>query len=294
MRITAEHLATWEREGYVVVEDFLTADELAAARENFSRYYPTWEDFSAHRPRYGSLLGSGFAGMSEFPFAGSALNDINTHPEAIDFAERALGTREIYCTSGLIWAKYAGAADYDQSLHVDFHNNTLVYPRDDGMWRHVPMILYLSDVTEDLGPTYVVSRRHTDHLADGYAPPTRTREEQPELYEHEVPVTAPAGSLLIYTMKTFHRGSKMLASTGARFTHHFVFRHAGHEWMGWRAWPRHGADAEMREWLQDATPRQREVLGFPGPGHPYWTPETLEGVARRYPGMDMAPYREGP
>ena len=30
-------------------------------------------------------------------------------------------------------------------------------------------------------------------------------------------------------------------------------------------------------------------FGFPAPGHPYWTDETLDGVAARYPGMDMAP-----
>ena len=39
------------------------------------------------------------------------------------------------------------------------------------------------------------------------------------------------------------------------------------------------------------TPRQREVLGFPRPGDEYWTDETLEAVALRYPRMDMAPYR---
>ena len=41
-----------------------------------------------------------------------------------------------------------------------------------------------------------------------------------------------------------------------------------------------------------ATPRQREVIGFPAPGHAFWNAETLEGTARRYPKMDMTPYRE--
>ena len=33
------------------------------------------------------------------------------------------------------------------------------------------------------------------------------------------------------------------------------------------------------------------LLGFPKPGHPYWTPETIAGVAARYPGLDMEPWR---
>jgi hypothetical protein len=38
--------------------------------------------------------------------------------------------------------------------------------------------------------------------------------------------------------------------------------------------------------------RQLTVLGFPEPGHPYWNEETLRGVARRYPLLDMAPWRQ--
>jgi ectoine hydroxylase-related dioxygenase (phytanoyl-CoA dioxygenase family) len=292
MRITAEHLEKWERDGYVVVEGFLTAEELAAALDNMLCYFPTWDELRRHRHRYRHLLDSAVAGVREFPFCRFALNDINTHPEVISFVERALGTTDVHCQTGQIWAKYAGAANYDQSLHVDFLNNSLVYPRDDGPWRQILMMLYLTDVTGDLGPTYVVSRRYTDRSYDYLRPPVRPRQDYPELYEREVPVTVRAGSLLIYSMKTWHRGSAIRASEGYRFTHQFVYRHAGDEWMGWRAWPRHANDPMMKRWISRATPRQREVLGFPRPGHPYWTSETLEGVARRYPKMDMTPYLE--
>jgi hypothetical protein len=107
-----------------------------------------------------------------------------------------------------------------------------------------------------------------------------------------VPVLARAGTLLLYSMSTWHRGSAILAREGCRFSMTSVYRHAGFEWMGWRAWPREALQPSMKAWLTHATPRQREVIGFPGPGHPYWTAETLEGTARRYPQMDMTPYRE--
>ena len=39
-------------------------------------------------------------------------------------------------------------------------------------------------------------------------------------------------------------------------------------------------------------PRQREVLGFPKAGDPYWNEETLAAVKLRYPGMDIAIYEK--
>jgi hypothetical protein len=292
MRITDEHLNTWEREGYVVVERFLTTGELQAALENLQCYFPTTDEFYRHPPRYRALTEGQMAGVKEFPYTGFALNDIITHPEVISFAERVLGTPEVHCSHGQVWAKYAGAFDYDQSLHCDFPTNDLVHPRQDGKWRQVLALLYLTDVTLDLGPTYVVSRRHSAAFDDYFTRPVRPKKDFPELYQYEVPVIAPAGSLFLYSMTTWHRGSAFLARQGCRFSITSVYRHAGYEWMGWHAWPREALHPAMRAWIQQTTPRQREVIGFPGPGHPYWTAETLEGTARRYPKMDMTPYRE--
>jgi hypothetical protein len=42
--------------------------------------------------------------------------------------------------------------------------------------------------------------------------------------------------------------------------------------------------------LERAAPRQRALFGVPLPEHPYWTEETIAGMAARYPGMDMTPY----
>ena len=61
--------------------------------------------------------------------------------------------------------------------------------------------------------------------------------------------------------------------------------------MGQKVFQRDGGRPEMNRFLQQATPRQREVVGFPPPGHPYWDEDTLAGVAARYPAMDMTPYR---
>ena len=72
---------------------------------------------------------------------------------------------------------------------------------------------------------------------------------------------------------------------------HVSYKPATVEWGGYQAWPFKGFSAEWHNFVQLASPRQLAVLGFPAPGHPFWTEDTLAGVARRYPGLDLAPWR---
>jgi len=44
--------------------------------------------------------------------------------------------------------------------------------------------------------------------------------------------------------------------------------------------------------MQKTNVRQLTMLGFPEPGHRYWNEETLRGVARRYPLLDMTSWHE--
>jgi len=290
VRITDQHRDHLLRHGYAIVPNFLTADELAAARSDFLRYLPTFEELHETPQRYGAIIEDPEHLQVEFPFAGDVLNDVSTHPELIAFVERLLGTRSVLLSQAAIWAKYAGTGDFDQGLHLDYQGNTLVVPRDDGAYRQVNMILYYSDVGADLGPTYVVSQEKTRDLP--LWPTHRTRKKSPDLYKHERPVLAQAGDLLIFSMRTWHRASDIAAETGARFSHHFVWRSADHAFQGYHQWSQMGEKPEMQSFVERATPRQREILGFPPPGDAYWTPQTLAAVALRYPKMDMRPYRK--
>jgi hypothetical protein len=287
--IPDDHAEQLQKHGYAIAPGFLTPGELAAARQNVLRYFPSAEEFSATPERYGSILEDPEHLQVEFPFAGDALNDISTHPELIRFVERVLGTREVMLSQSAIWAKYAGTGDFDQGLHLDYQGNTLVAPRDDGAFRQVNMILYYTDVDEDLGPTYVVSQEKTRHLP--LWPTHRTRKASPQLYKDERPVLATAGTLLSFSMRTWHRASNIDAAAGVRFSHHLVWRAAAHSFAGYHLWSRMGENPELQRFIERAAPRQREVLGFPAPGHPYWNAETRAAVALRYPRMDMRPYQ---
>ena len=158
MRITEKHHEHLLRHGYVIVPNFLASDELAQGHAGMLKYFPTSEELAETPQKFGSILEDPEHLQIEFPFVDDALNDIATHPELIAFVERLLGTREVMLSQSAIWAKYAGTGDFDQGLHLDYQGNTLVVPRDDGDFRQVNMILYYTDVTEELGPTYVVSQ----------------------------------------------------------------------------------------------------------------------------------------
>ena len=85
-------------------------------------------------------------------------------------------------------------------------------------------------------------------------------------------------------------GQKITAESGVRFSHHLVWRAAAHGFQGYQQWSSKGENQDLGRFVARATPRQREVLGFPPPGHAYWNEQTVAAVKLRYPEMDMAPY----
>ena len=286
-----QQIEAYVRHGFVVVPGVLTADELARARQGMLQYFPTAEELAAAPQRYGFVHEDPEHLQVEFPFASDVLNDVSTYPGLIAFVERVLGTPDVLLSQAAVWAKYAGTGDFDQGLHLDYQGNTLVVPRDDGDFRQVNMILYYTDVTPDMGPTFIVPLEKTRDLPPW--PTHRTRKKDPALYKHERPLLANAGDLLVFSMRTWHRASEMTADSGVRFSHHFVWRAAAHRFQGYQQWSSKGENPDLQRFVERATPRQREVLGFPPVGHPYWNEETIEGVRMRYPGMDVRPYRTG-
>jgi hypothetical protein len=281
VRITEGHVAHWLEHGFVLVPGFVDAATLEAAREVAYTYFPTAEEHEAAPHRYQDL-----PPQFSFPFRDGALNNISTGPDLVDAARRIVGTEDVFLTQSVIWAKYAGRGDWAQRLHADYLNNSLVVPSEEPGFRQMASILYLEDVTLDLGPTYVVSR--TLSREQPLVPATLPPDAVPHLYRAEQPVLAKAGTIMLYDMQLFHRGSRLLADHGVRLTFHNVFRGAGLEWMGWQAWPHEGLKGELRQFVEQATVEQLTVIGFPKPGHAYWTERTLDGVQARYPKLDMS------
>jgi hypothetical protein len=227
--------------------------------------------------------------MPSFPFESSALNRLVLHDAVIDLAQEFLGLTDLRLYQGMVSAKYGnGAPDDEQLLHVDYGNHTLVVPRPEPGYQHLELFIYLSDVSESAG-TRLVSRRLTTGIPTErtYLSPV----EYADLYAAEVPAAGPAGSILAYRPDVYHRGVRMPVAGEARFMLHVSYKPVGTDWLGSQAWPGAAEGLAWHRFMQETTERQLTVLGFPAPGHPYWTEETLRGVAARYPRLDLSPWR---
>ncbi|RYB90656.1 hypothetical protein EUA06_10175 [Nocardioides glacieisoli] len=295
---------TWLEDGYVVLPGYLPADDLVAAQRELGEMFPSADDFhdDVDPGRNARFIGDEFDGIDGFPFASLALNRVPVSDALVTLATTLLGTTDVRLYSAEAWAKYAGAADYDQDLHRDYLNHTILVPSSDPAFGQVEMFVFLCDVTAELGAPRMVRRSPvTDALpARPNFFPRRAiddddsfiaAEGRPDLFETEAPATGPAGSVVAFQPQTVHRGAAMTEPRGARFTMHLNYRTAAAEWAHRHAWADRSHDPHWYRFVEQAGPRQLELFGFPPPGHAYWTEQTLAGVAQRYPGLDMSPWR---
>jgi hypothetical protein len=291
--IAADDLCALREHGHVVVSDLLSTGEVAACRHELRKHFPTCDELLADPERVAKLERAAF-----FPYAGPTLNRASTHPTLIDLVERVLGTDDVRIGDAVLQAKYGtlAGAGRDQALHNEaWEGGSLVYPAESSLYQRVFVIVCLTDVTEDLAPTYVVPRSVTDDLPliteDGLA--SYSRDAYPWLYEAERPVLARAGSALITMGRTIQRGSAMRAERGHRFALFMNYHAAAATWQRSRTFvslPGAPEGPAARRFMADSTIKQRQLFGFPPPGHAYWTDETIRRIAGIYPDMDVTPY----
>jgi hypothetical protein len=272
--------------GYLVFEGFLGAEELAAAQEALWEHYPRPDEYFADPAAHSSLRTSQFAGNIRGPWRSWALNRLAFHPDLLDLAERFLGSADLRLYKTELWAKYAGAVDYDQPHHRDYRNHTLVVPKRTDPATQMTSFILLSDVGEEDGPTKAVPLPLSEAVP--YSP---NRLEAGAFAAEEVSVTGPAGTLFSYRTDILHRGSRMTAERSARFTLLADYEVWGPRWTGKVAWPDRSGSSEWVELIERATPRERAVFGFPPPGDPYWDEQTVADTQARYPQADLTPYR---
>src|SRR5580704_11818808 len=117
MRVPDRNLAEVWDQGFTIVENFLDAETLAAAREAMWEIYPKPDDYFRAPEEHSKLVSSQFGGLRVFPYKS--------------------------------WAKYSGAVNYDQFHHRDFGNHSLVVPRADRQHTQMTTFMLLSDVTAE-------------------------------------------------------------------------------------------------------------------------------------------------
>jgi hypothetical protein len=293
----------WETHGFAILPAFIPVAALTPALDELPVMYPTADGFhDGTDDRRDTFTTDEWAGINGFPFRSTELSLLAVNDRVIDLAETLLADKDLRLYSAEAWAKYTGAADYDQPLHRDYLNHTLMVPTDDHRFRQLELFIYLTDVPEELGPPSLLSRTQTTGLpvrpnwyprAGGRGKPGGWVETaaSPDLYAAEIRAAGPAGTVVAWAPGTFHRGTALTLPRGARYTIHLAFRPARVEWGQRIAWANVSHELAWYEFVHRTTPRQLALFGFPLPGHPYWTEATLAGTAQRYPGLDLDPWR---
>ena len=295
----------WLRDGFLIAPSLLTGDDLAPALGQLWNVFPSPDSFhDDDDPERNAPFRDEFGGIVNFPFTSVELSLLCVHPRIVGLAAELLDTEDLRAYSIESWAKYTGAASFDQHFHRDYLSQTMLAPRGDRARDHVELFVYLVDVPESLGPTAYLPTELTHGLpalpnwyprgdgmvtADdppGWVSPSGT----PGLYENEVIAAGPAGTVVAYRNDTFHRATELTQARGGRYTLHVNFRRADAEWIGRHAWPGLSHQSEWVDFVVRATPDQLRLFGFPPPGHPYWDRSTLDAMRVRYPGFDTGPW----
>jgi hypothetical protein len=281
----------WEEEGWCLFSDFFGPQEVQRAQLALPDLFPTAEEFDAdtNPDRNAPFRHDSHRVLPRFPFEQAALNDLVVHERIIDLAEQLTGVSSLLMYQAMVSAKYGqGALSDEQLLHADFGNHTLVVPRNEPGYQQLEMFVYLSDVTPETGATRIVPLSLTEGI-----PVERTYlspSDYADVYESEVPASGSAGAVLAYRPDVYHRGVRMTVPGTARFMLHVSYKPAGTPWLNSFGLPNAGEDMAWYRFVGGASVRQLAVLGFPEPGHPYWTDETLAGTSARYPMLDMTPW----
>ncbi len=284
--LTEQQLDCFHTDGFVLVPDVLSADEVATMQEGVWRTFPTPADYFADPQAFAELTSTQFSGLVNFPWTSPALNRLIAHPRILAIARQILGVDDIRLYKGELWAKYSGSTDYNQHHHRDFGNHTLVVPSVQRRWMQVTTFTYLCDVDEHNGATAAVPKRYSAHIPLG-----QRRTEPGDLREREVLACGKAGTTLVYSTEVFHRATSMTGANASRFTLLADYKAADANWTNKHAFGNLGNRPEMIEFVTNVDPDTRTLLDIPAPGHPYWTEQTIADMEVRYPGIDMAPYR---
>ncbi len=318
-------MLAWREQGFALVDGVYPDALLRCACETAASSFP-----EADSPEADVVNDFGSGGVLEFPAEAPGVNELTLHPRLLNAVAQLLGTQivDLRLTQSDLWAKYGRATNsggdrdnHDQRMHTDYPNHTLTHPPPWQEPEAVELILYLSEVENCRGATALVPRTGSDDPAyawpivnmpgvgdlewinDRSAAEAALRDRAPEiarfrethLYPREVRARFQVGTVLFYRHDTWHRGTP-LRQGSRRFVQNMTFRKSESEWIsvlqrGW-AWAMYRRSGVMEKLLSEASVEQRCVLGFPKPGHPYWTPDTLAAVAARFGplGMDLAPY----
>ena len=183
---TAQRIGSIELDGFVVIPDLLSTDQLQAIREEVSRLPTTAVDYSEHQ------RGCADVQWTDSPTAIQVI----ALPATIQFLTKLFGD-ELICTSCTYAVSQPGHPGI--AIHTDAQPyGSQIFGLAASAPCLVRVLYYLDDLTPECSPFKVVPRSHLSLHTDGN--PYRRYLS----HEDEVMVTCRAGSAVIINQKVFH------------------------------------------------------------------------------------------
>jgi hypothetical protein len=290
--LSPDYKAAWDTDGWCVIPSVIPPDDLARMQTAVEHLFPSAEEMESgvSNERTDPWRTTFDAKWPEFPYRSRSLSRLPFHEAVLEIAESFLGSDDLRLYMSTITAKYADqSSGYNQLLHADFPNHSLLVPQVDDRYQLLELFVYLSDVSPANGATRMVSVRRTTGIPVerhtlGYS-------EYPEFYDDPGVASGPAGSVVAYRPDVYHRSVDVTGPGVRRIMMHISYRLADAEWSQYQGWAFKGFSPEWHDFVQASGPRELALLGFPRPGHPYWTEATIARVNCRYPRLDMTPWR---
>lgn len=210
--ITQQRLVAFERDGYVILENLLDTERLAAVRDTLEPYLVAGQhgrnDFEGvQTQRVYSLVGRG-----------KVFEETAEHPEVLAMMDELLVENYLLTASQAICI---APGETPQPIHSDDAFVSIPRPRDPVS---ISTIWAVDDFTRDNGGTEIIPGSHRwsdDEIAGAYL--TYSDEDRrPEFEAKIVPVEMAAGSCVVFSGTLLHRGGAN-RSAGVRraFSHQY-------------------------------------------------------------------------
>jgi hypothetical protein len=230
-------------DGFALIPGVLSPEEVAECRDHIDRLKPI------HWDRLGAGPTDHFKNVFNQDVFWLPFID---RPGIIELAEATMGA-DCHIIGETAWRSRPGKGD--QKLHAD--QLAMELPEEflmSGTFQ-LPVHIctahyYLSDITPDLCPTYVIPGSHRSGR--------RPRPDETTWHGREAePVLCKAGDVLFFRSEVWHRGSANATQDGVRYLLqvHYGRRGVAQRFSPYLAWQFHP------DVLAAATPRQRRLLG---------------------------------
>lgn len=117
--LTHEQRASWDKDGWCILQRAVPSGDLAAAQRAVSKLFPSAEEMASSRPGdVHDLWRTWDAPWPEFPFRSRTLNVVVVSDLMIELAAELLGSHDVRMYLAAARAKYAcQSSDYNQLLH---------------------------------------------------------------------------------------------------------------------------------------------------------------------------------